>query len=68
MTPAKTPAERKADERQRQRDAGLVVVQVWVHPDDRAKLAHYIKRLNARYSRSSATASAKPLTGSAGGV
>jgi hypothetical protein len=46
--PAKSAAQRKAEERQRQRDAGLVVVQVWVHPDDRQKLAHYIKRLNQR--------------------
>jgi len=48
MSPALTPAERKAAERQRQRELGRVVVQVWVHPDDRAKLAHYIKRLNER--------------------
>jgi hypothetical protein len=44
----KTPAERKADERQRYRDLGLVVVQVWVHPQDREKLARYVKRLNQR--------------------
>jgi len=48
---AKTAAQRKADERQRQRDAGLVVVQVWVHPADRSKLAHYIKRLNQRRTK-----------------
>ena len=51
MSAAKTASQRKADERQRQRDAGRVVVQVWVHPDDRAKLAHYIKRLNERRAR-----------------
>ena len=51
MTEAKTPAQRKADERQRQRDAGRTVVQVWVHPDDREKLARYIKRLNERRSK-----------------
>ena len=50
-TTPRTPAQRKADERQRQRDAGRVVVQVWIHPDDRAKLAHYIKRLNERRDR-----------------
>ena len=33
---------------QRQRELGRVVVQVWVHPDDREKLARYIKRLNER--------------------
>jgi hypothetical protein len=43
---AKTPAERKQDERQRQRRLGRRVVQVWVHPDDREKLARYVKRLN----------------------
>jgi len=48
MASALTPAERKAAERQRQRDAGRTVVQVWVHPDDREKLAHYIRRLNER--------------------
>ena len=47
-TTAKSAAQRKADERERQRDAGLVVVQVWVHPADRPKLARYIKRLNKR--------------------
>jgi len=53
-TATKTPmtaAERKSAERQRQRDLGRVVVQVWIHPDDRAKLAHYIKRLNERRDR-----------------
>ena len=43
-----TPAQRKAAERQRQRDSGLVAVTVWIAPEDRAKLAHYIKRLNER--------------------
>jgi len=44
----KTPAQRKADERRRYKEAGLVAITVWIHPDDRAKLAHYIKRLNQR--------------------
>ena len=43
-----TPAQRKAAERQRQRNSGLVAVTVWIDPEDRAKLAHYIKRLNER--------------------
>jgi len=51
MSTAKTPAERKAEERQRQRDAGRVAVTVWIDPADRAKLAHYIKRLNERRDR-----------------
>jgi len=49
---AKTAAQRKAAERARQKEAGRVVVQVWVHPDDREKLAHYIRRLNDRRSKS----------------
>ena len=47
----KTPAERKAAERQRRRDAGLAVVQAWVYPDDREKLARYVEKLNARHNR-----------------
>lgn len=47
----KTAAQRKADERQRYRDAGLVAVTVWINQADRAKLAHYIKRLNQRHER-----------------
>lgn len=50
-TTAKSASQRKADERQRQRDAGRVVVQVWIHPDDREKLARYIRRLNERADR-----------------
>lgn len=53
MNAALTAAQRKAAERQRQRDAGRTVVQVWVHPDDREKLARYIKRLNERRDKSS---------------
>ena len=51
MSPAKTAAERKAAERQRLRDAGLVAVTVWIDPEDRQKLARYIKRLNERADR-----------------
>ena len=51
---AKTPAQRKADERRRYKEAGLVAVTVWIHPDDRVKLAHYIKRLNQRHERKEA--------------
>ena len=47
----KTPAQRKAAERQRQRDMGRVVVQVWIYLADRAKLARYIKLLNERADR-----------------
>lgn len=48
---SKTAAQRKAEERERQRSLGRVVVQVWVHPDDREKLAHYVRRLNQRRDR-----------------
>ena len=42
---SKTPAQRKADERNRYRDAGLVAVTVWIHPDVRARLMRYVGRL-----------------------
>ena len=50
MNAAKTAAQRKAEERQRHREAGRVIVQAWVYPEDRPKLARYIKRLNERHS------------------
>ena len=46
-----TPAQRKAAERQRQRDAGLVAVTVYIYPASRQNLARYIKRLNQRQVR-----------------
>ena len=51
MNLPQTPAQRKAAERQRQRDQGRVVVQVWIDPADRTKVARYIKRLNERADR-----------------
>jgi len=54
MNQPKTVAQRKADERRRYKEAGLVAVTVWIRPDDRAKLAHYIKRLNQRAERGDA--------------
>lgn len=45
---SQTPAQRKAAERQRHRDAGLVAVTVWINAADRVKLARYVKRLNQR--------------------
>ena len=50
-TAPKSAAQRKADERQRLRDAGRVAVTVWISPLDRYNLAHYIKRLNERRER-----------------
>ena len=46
MNDPKTPAQRKADERERQRLAGRVMVTVWVHPDDRARVQRYAERAN----------------------
>lgn len=51
MPTAKSAAQRKAEERQRQREAGRVAVTVWIHPDDRLNLARYLKRLNQRRER-----------------
>ncbi|MFA6063864.1 MAG: hypothetical protein WC736_14855 [Gallionella sp.] len=42
---AKTAAERKADERQRRRDSGQVLVQEWVHGDDSERLRKYAAKL-----------------------
>lgn len=47
-TPA---AQRKAAERARHKEAGRVAVTVWIYPEDRAKLARYIKRLVERAER-----------------
>ncbi len=46
-----TPAERKAAERTRHKEAGRVAVTVHIYPEDRPKLAHYIKRMNERAER-----------------
>lgn len=40
-----TPAERKATERQRYRDAGLVAVTVYVKPEDRQKIRDLAEKL-----------------------
>lgn len=53
---SQTPAQRKAAERQRQKDHGRVAVQVWIDPADRVKLARYIKRLNERATRAESMA------------
>lgn len=46
-----TAAQRKAAERSRHKEAGRVAVTVHIYPEDRDKLAHYIKRLNERRER-----------------
>ena len=55
MSLTKSPAQRKAAERQRQRDQGRVAVTVWIDPADRTKVARYIKRLNERADRLTTT-------------
>lgn len=42
----KTPAQRKADERQRHAEAGRVPRTHYIHPLDGPKLARYVARLN----------------------
>lgn len=44
-----TPAAKwKAAERARHKEAGRVAVTVYIYPQDREKLARYVKRLNQR--------------------
>ena len=42
---AKSVAERKRDERERMRDAGFVLRQFWVHPQDWPRVQKYLTRL-----------------------
>lgn len=42
---AKTPAKRKADERERMRSLGFKPAQVWVHVDDWQRLRAYADKL-----------------------
>ncbi len=44
MTP---PAQRKAAERQRRKDAGLVRVEAWLRPEEIAALKAFIAKLEA---------------------
>lgn len=48
MTP-KTPAERKADERRRLREAGLVAVTVWVLPELRKVVQEFVKQIMEKH-------------------
>ncbi len=50
----KTPAQRKAAERARLKDAGLVAVTVYVLPESRDLLRRYVKRLNQRTNSATA--------------
>jgi hypothetical protein len=51
MAPAKTAAERKADERQRHTEAGRKPVTVWVLPEYRPEVRALEARLQKRESR-----------------
>lgn len=42
----KSAAERKAAERERNREAGLIRREYFVHPDDANRIANFISRLN----------------------
>lgn len=44
----KDAAERKAAERARKRAEGLVLMQVWAHPDDHPAIKRYVARLTKR--------------------
>ena len=43
-----TPAERKASERLRKRDKGLVQVTVWIKPQYRENLMQYVDGVNRK--------------------
>jgi hypothetical protein len=42
---AKTAAERKRDERERMRNQGFVLRQLWVHPKDWPRVQRYLERV-----------------------
>lgn len=48
MNKPKTAAQRKRDERERNRAAGFQLAQVWIHPDDYAALRRYVDIKNRR--------------------
>ena len=48
---ARTVAQRKADERQRRREAGQSLVQEWVHHDDVERLRKYAAMLRKARDR-----------------
>lgn len=43
----KTNAEKKRDERQRKREAGLVPIEIWIKPTWRESIMNLIKKLNS---------------------
>jgi hypothetical protein len=42
-----TPAQRKAAQRERQREQGLQQLEAWVHPDVAAAVRRYVAKKNA---------------------
>lgn len=50
---AKTPAERKAAERQRRSDAGLVRLELYAHPDNHAAIKALAERLQRKRLKAS---------------
>lgn len=56
VSPAKTAAERKADERQRHKEAGRVPVQVWVQPGYVGEVRELEAKLQRRERRKRAQA------------
>ena len=51
MNAAKTTRERVAAVRQRRKDAGLVSLQLWVHPDDVQPIRAYAARLQRKRAK-----------------
>lgn len=48
---AKTPAQRKADERQRRTESGQARLELWAHPDDHEAIKAYAEKLAKRRAR-----------------
>jgi len=48
MSPAKTVAERLRESRQRRSAAGLVRLDLWVHPDDREAIKAHAAKLQRK--------------------
>lgn len=45
MNAARTATERKQDERERMRERGYVLRQIWVHPKDWPRVQKYVARV-----------------------
>ena len=48
---AQTPAQRKAAERQHRKEAGLVRLELYVHPEDREAIRSYAARLASKRAK-----------------